>query len=117
MILQSVITEIKTYGEYVKHLNIKIQQAPADKAQAHLETIEYIVLEFDQLVHHSEVQKKQLIVVFEEIVVEFEDWVIEVMDQLESGDIVTVDIEEFQIEMTVSFAIVFDVLGIFLTVP
>ena len=105
LILQHVITEIKTYGEYIKHLNTKIQQAPADKAQAHIETIEHIVLEFDQLVHHSEVQKKQLILVFEEIVVEFEEWVSEVMERLESGEIVTVDIEDFQIELTVSLVI------------
>ena len=100
--MQSIVTEIRTYEEYIKCLNMKIQQAPADKAQAYLGSVEKIVLEFDQLVHHSEVQKKQLALVYEEVIVEFEEWINETVERLESGGIVTIDIEEFQGELTVS---------------
>ena len=82
---------------------MKIQQAPADEAQTYLGTIDKIILEFEQLVHHSEVQKKNVSVVFEEVVVEFEEWVVDAVDKLESGDIITVDIGEFNNELTVNF--------------
>ena len=91
---------------------MKIQQAPADKAQAYLGTVEKIVLEFDQLVHHSEVQKKQLALVYEEVIVEFEEWISETVERLESGGIVTIDIEEFQGELTVSDLMLFLALGL-----
>lgn len=99
---QNVIFEIESYRGYIKHLNSKIQQAPADEAQTYLRTIEEILLEFDQLLHHAEVQKKHAIVVFEEVMTEFEEWLGETVDRLECGEIITIDIEEFQSELTVS---------------
>ena len=107
--MQNVTADIRTYGEYITHLNVKIQQAPADKAQAYLGTIEKIILEYDELLHHSEVQKKQLVLVFEEVIVEFEEWVGEIVKRLESGEIVTTDIEAFQLELTVSISVLFDI--------
>lgn len=83
-------------------MNAKIQQAPADESQTYLGSIERIVLEFDQLAHHSEVQKKHVTVVFEEIVSEFDEWVGGVAERLGSGEIVTLDIEDFQHDLTVS---------------
>ena len=85
---------------------MKIQQAPADEAQTYFAAVEEVVLEFEQLVHHSEVQKKHITVVYEEIIVEFDEWVDETVDKLESGEIVTIDIEDFQNDLTVSNTIV-----------
>ncbi len=98
-----MVIETDTYREYIKGLNTRIQQAPADVAQTYQITIEDITLNFDQLIHHSEIQKKHVVVVFEEIVFKFEEWITEVVQKLENGEIVTVDIEEFERELTVRY--------------
>ena len=42
-----------------------------------------------------------MVVVYEEIVFEFEEWAEEIVEKLQSRDIVTIDLEEFQKDLTV----------------
>ncbi len=99
-----LVIETDTYREYIRVLNTRIQQAPADVAQTYLLAIEKITLSFDQLIHHSEIQKKHVVLIFEEIVAKFEEWIVEVVEKLENGEILTIDIEDFELELAVRFS-------------
>ena len=70
--------------------------------QRYVDKMQQITRGLQEISQKADKRKEEVVIVYKRIVVEFEEWLVKVLQRLESGEVLTTDILVFEESLTVS---------------